>query len=50
MGAKTSAEMKHAIQLTKTGIPVYTAAAQAGVFPSSLYKVLKKLKKDKNKK
>lgn len=47
MGAKQSAEMKYAVQLAKTGVPVYTAAREAGVYASSLYKVLKIHKKRK---
>ena len=45
MGAKVSAEMKHALQLVKAGLPVYEAATKAGIYPSSLYKALKEQRK-----
>lgn len=51
MGAKQSAEMKLAIRLYQDeGKTTYQAAAIAGVYPSSLYKVLKKLRKPSRKK
>lgn len=40
MGAKRSGEMKLAIMLWKRGKRIPDAAAQAGVHPSSLYKVV----------
>lgn len=51
MGAKRSAEMKHAIHLVQSeGKTPYAAAALAGVYASSLYKVLKDKKKQPRKK
>ena len=42
MGAKVSAEMKHAIHLvTVEGKSPYEASRLAGVFASSIYKALK---------
>jgi len=41
MGAKQSAEIKHAIQLHKQGKTVYEAARIAGIYASTLYRWLK---------
>lgn len=51
MGAKQSAETKHAIYLhQQEGKSRYEAARQAGVWPSTLYKALKNKGKKKVKK
>ena len=48
MGAKVSAETKHAIYLHEVeGKSRYEAARKAGIWPSTLYKALKSLKKKK---
>lgn len=47
MGARVSAEMKLALQYVNEGMPVYKAAALAGLSPSSVYKALKALAKKK---
>jgi len=41
MGAKQSAETKHAIQLHKRGKSVYEATRIAGIYASTLYRWLK---------
>lgn len=41
MGARQSAETKHAIRLHKSGKSVYEAARIAGIYASTLYKFLK---------
>jgi len=47
MSAKQSSEMRHALLLVASGMPVYKAAVKAGVYPSSIYKAMikKKLRK-----
>ena len=48
MGAKQSAETKHAVYLHKVkGKPVYEAARLAGVEPSTVYRALNPKKKKK---
>jgi hypothetical protein len=44
MGAKHSAEMKEAPRLHEAGLNAHRAARQAGVLPSSFYRLLGKLK------
>ena len=44
MGAKRSAEMKEALRLHASGVNAYRAAKQAGVLPSSFYRLLGKEK------
>lgn len=47
MGARQSAETKHAIRLHAAGKSVYEAARIAGIYASTLYKWLKTKKKKK---
>jgi len=44
MGAKRSAEMKEALRLHASGVNAHRAARQAGVLPSSFYRLLSKEK------
>jgi DNA-binding IclR family transcriptional regulator len=46
MGAKRSAEMKEALRLHEAGVNAHAAARQAGVLPSSFYRLLGKLKRE----
>jgi hypothetical protein len=46
MGAKRSAEMKEALRLHESGLNAHRAARQAGVLPSSFYRLLGKLKRE----
>ena len=43
MGARTSEETKQAIKLFQEGMPVYKAAIQCGIYPSTLYNALVRL-------
>lgn len=48
MGAKVSAEMKYALHLVRRGkATVYEAAIKAKLYPSSIYKAMRKQGKDK---
>ena len=47
MGARQSAETLHAIRLHLDGDSVYEAARKAGIYPTTLYKALKRKKKKK---
>lgn len=44
MGAKRSAEMKQAIKWWQQGTPAFRAAIWANIAPSSLYRIIKRLK------
>ena len=51
MTARVSAETKHAIYLHQhEGKSRYEAARMAGIYPSTLYKALKRQAKEKHKK
>ena len=50
MSAKQSAETRYAVGLYVGGMPVYRACKEAGIVPSTLYRLLNSLKKLKKKK
>lgn len=43
MGARISSATEKAIQLVKDGKPVFKAAMECGIYPSTLYAALKRL-------
>ena len=50
MGAKTSAETKHALLLHSSGKSIYESCRIANIYPTTLYRALNNKKKKKMKK
>lgn len=47
MGAKVSAETKHALKLREEGLTVYEAAERAGIYPKTLYRAIARQEAEK---
>jgi hypothetical protein len=47
MGARISSATERALKLVAGGMPVYKAAVQAGIYPTTLYAALERIGKHK---